>query len=121
MKQYVALPKGRIAYQTYGDGSQDVIVFHGLMGSSWFSAQWIAAIEAADVRCIVLERPGRGDSSPIPMQRVADWSAIIASVVDTLQIDDAIAVGCSAGAVYAYASAFFAPQAISKVWILDGV
>ena len=121
MKRYVQLPQGRIAYQQYGSGTQDIMVFQGLMGSSWLHNDWIKAIENSDVRCIVFERPGYGDSSPIPMQRVADWSEIIISVVDTLEIDDAIVVGCSAGAVYAYASAFFAPQAISKVWILDGV
>jgi pimeloyl-ACP methyl ester carboxylesterase len=121
MKAYIVLPEGRIAYQQYGDGSQDIIMFHGLMGSSWLSNDRIEVIQEHDVRCIVLERPGYGDSSSIPMQRVADWSEIIVSVIDTLKIKDAIAVGCSAGAVYAYASAFFAPQAISKVWILDGV
>ena len=121
MKQYLKLASGQIAYQSYGNGSRDMIVFHGLMGSSWLDAEWIAAIEGADVRCIVLERPGYGDSSPIHMERVADWAELFEPVVEALQIQDAVAVGCSAGAVYAYASAFAAPAAIGRVWILDGV
>ncbi len=121
MKQFVPLRGGRIAYQTYGDGAQDMIVFHGLTGSSWLDAEWVEAIEDADVRCIVLERPGYGDSSPIEMDHVADWCVLFGPIVAALGITNAIAVGCSAGAVYAYASAFADPDAIGEVWILDGV
>ena len=68
MKKYIILPKGQIAYQTYGNGTNDMVIFHGLMGSSWLSPEWIKAIEDANVRCIVPERPGYGGSSPIEME-----------------------------------------------------
>lgn len=121
MKRYITVPDGRIAYREYGEGTRTVIVFHGLMGSSLLSAEWIKAIEAAGVCCIVLERPGYGDSTPIEMERVADWTAVFAPFVEALGVEHAIAAGCSAGAVYAYASAATAPRAIEEVWILDGV
>ena len=121
MKKYITLSKGQIAYQTYGNGANDLIIFHGLMGSSWLNPEWIEAIEGANVRCIVPERPGYGNSSPIEMECVADWFSLLRSIVAELGITKAIAVGCSAGAVYAYASACAAPETIHELWILDGV
>jgi pimeloyl-ACP methyl ester carboxylesterase len=122
MKQRISVaPHLQIAYQVYGEGSRDIVLFHGLMGSSRLQSDWIEAIEESDVRCIALERPGYGESSPIQMRRVADWAPIIAAVVAALDIKEAIAVGCSAGSVYAYASAFFAHDVFKEVWILDGV
>lgn len=120
-KQFVPLKEGRIAYQTYGKGQQTLIFFHGLMGSSWLSEEWIEAIEQASVCVIALERPGYGDSSLLPIECVADWTAVFAQVVENLSIQSAIAVGCSAGAVYAYATAFAFPGVITGVWVLDGV
>lgn len=70
---------------------------------------------------IVLERPGYGDSSILSIEYVADWNGIFAQVINALNIQSAIAVGCSAGAVYAYATAFAFPDIITHVWVLDGV
>ena len=120
-KQFIVIKGGKIAYQTYGQGQQTLILFHGLIGSSWLSDEWIQAIEQADVHCIVLERPGYGDSSIFSMECVADWNVIFAQVINALKIQSAIAVGCSAGAVYAYATAFAFPDIITHVWVLDGV
>ena len=121
MKGYVKTPKGRIAYQIYGNGTRDMVMFHGLFGSSWLSEEWVRALDKADLRCIALERPGYGDSSAVEMKRAAEWAELFTPVVGELAIHDAAAVGCSAGSVYAYASAFSAPGAIESVWILEGV
>jgi pimeloyl-ACP methyl ester carboxylesterase len=121
MKKYINLSIGKLAYQVYGAGRNDMIIFHGLMGSSWLPSDWIREIENSNLRCIVLERPGYGGSSPIKMECVADWFTIFQPIADTLAINHAIAVGISAGAVYAYASAFAASEAIDEIWILDGV
>ena len=120
-KQFIPLKDGKIAYQIYGQGQPTLILFHGLIGSSWLSDEWVEAIEQADVRCIVLERPGYGDSSIFSIDCVADWNIIFAQVISALKIQSAIAVGCSAGAVYAYATAFAFPDIITHVWVLDGV
>ena len=120
-KEFITLDDGKIAYQIYGKGQQTLILFHGLIGSSWLSQTWIEAIEQADVSCIALERPGYGDSSPFTITCVADWNAIFAQVIEILSLKSAIAVGCSAGAVYAYASAFACPGVVTHVWVLGGV
>ena len=90
-----------------------LILFHGLIGSSWLSEAWIEAIEQVDVCVIALERPGYGDSQ----QCVADWNAVFAELVENLIIKSAIAVDCSASAVYAYATAFAFPEVIPGVWV----
>lgn len=46
MKGYVKTPKGRIAYRIYGDGARDMVMFHGLFGSSRLSEEWVRAIES---------------------------------------------------------------------------
>ena len=52
-KQFIAIKGGKIVYQIYGQWQQMLILFHGLIGSSWLSAEWVGAIEPAGVRCIV--------------------------------------------------------------------
>ncbi|MDV3349000.1 alpha/beta fold hydrolase [Leptothoe sp. LEGE 181152] len=120
-KQFIVLKDGKIAYQVYGQGQHTLLLFHGLLGSSWLGDEWIQAIEQAGVRCIVLERPGYGDSSIFSIECVADWNIIFAQLIHALNIQSAIAIGCSAGAVYAYATAFAFPDIITHVWVLDGV
>ena len=58
---------------------------------------------------------------PIEMGCVADWFSLFQAMVDELDISNAVAVGCSAGAVYAYASACATPEAIRELWVLSGV
>ena len=90
-KQFVSLKEGSIAYQTYGKGQQTLILFHGLMGSSWLGEAWIEAIEQANVCVIVLERPGYGNLSFLSIECVADWNVVFAEVAETLNIQSAIA------------------------------
>jgi pimeloyl-ACP methyl ester carboxylesterase len=121
MKKSIDIFGKKIAYQLYGKGSNDMVIFHGLMGSSWLISEWIKAIEQKNLRCIVVEKPGYGDSTPIKMDCVADWFTFFQKIVDELNINNAVCVGISAGAVFAYASAFATPEAIDELWILNGV
>ena len=55
------------------------------------------------------------------MNRVADWFTVFQKNVDELNINNAICVGISAGAIFAYTSAYATPDAIDKIWTLNGV
>ncbi|WP_164997122.1 alpha/beta fold hydrolase [Clostridium minihomine] len=121
-KQICMLENNRqLSYQTYGNGSNTLLFFHGLAGSSWLGQEWISAIEKADVRCIIIERIGYGESTPIPMNSVSEWIPLVQQAASQLQLNSFQVVGCSAGAPYAYATALALPQATQKIWILGGV
>lgn len=120
-KQFVSTDRATVAYQVYGSGARTLLVFHGLLGSSWIGPEWIEAIARADVRIVVAERPGYGHSSVLTMESAADWNPLLQCAIETEHITSAIAVGCSAGAVYAYAAAAAFPEIVTQVWILDGV
>lgn len=121
-RNYLQIGNGfQLSYRIYGSGSRDVILLHGLIGGSWLGEEWISAIEAADVRLIVPDRPGYGGSSQITMNRVADWIPMIIAAADQLALSNVHVIGCSAGAPYAYATAVALPEHVEKVWVLGGV
>lgn len=120
-KQFIELPQGRLYYQAYGKGEHTVLLLHGLVGGSWLGEEWRTAIEKANVRCIVPERPGYGDSSQIVLQSVSDWMPIAKALFSSLSLSCADVIGCSAGAPYAYATATALPDVVKKVYILGGV
>ncbi len=121
-KHYVNLSENtKMAYQIYGEGSHTILLLHGIVGGSWLAEEWISAIQKSDVRCIVPERPGYGETSAIELQNVGDWIPIVQIFVQKLKISRADVIGCSAGAPYAYATALALPNIIKKVFILNGV
>lgn len=110
-----------LAYQTYGQGQNPVILYHGLVGGSWLSDELIAKINGANITVYAIERVGYGHTSQIPMNQVADWCQMIQSFFETLAINKADVIGISAGAPYAYATAEAFPEVIGRIWILCGV
>ncbi len=121
-KNFIELLEGdKLYYQSYGNGKNIILLFHGLVGGSWLGGEWISAIERNNVRCIVPERPGYGNSSSIELNSVSDWIPIVQKLVEKLNIESMDVIGCSAGAPYAYATALALPEAVKKVYILGGV
>lgn len=120
-KRSIDLSDGRLYYQSYGNGGHIVILLHGLVGGSWLNEEWICAIQMGNVRCIVPERPGYGDSSPLEFNSVGDWIRVARRLCEALGIRAADVIGCSAGGPYAYATALALPDVVGSVYVLDGV
>ena len=121
-KSYIELPENsRLYYQTYGSVEHNLILLHGLVGGSFLGEEWAGRIRESNVRCIVPERTGYGESSPVKFNAVNDWIPIIQILAGQLGITSADVIGCSAGAPYAYATALALPHIIGKVYILGGV
>lgn len=121
-KNFIHLKNGdRLAYQVYGGGEHTLVLFHGQLVSSWLEGSWRRAIDEADVKCIVFDRPGYGDSSVMSITKVGDWIPLFTEAVRQLGLRSLDVVGISAGGPYAYATAAGFPELVGRVWLLGGV
>lgn len=103
-------------------GGYPVIVHHGLVGDAALGPTWAELGRAHGIEWIVIERPGYGATPPTEMDRLSDWPAMIAPVLNELGLTERFAaVGISAGAPYAYACAAGMPDRVSHLAILSGV
>jgi pimeloyl-ACP methyl ester carboxylesterase len=99
-----------------GTGKPTVFVH----GSPNNAATWIPlSAQLPDRRCLLLERPGAGLSSP-----VESWAdhrqtsvRVVTSVLDALGVERADVVGSSFGGLYAYNMALAQPERVGKVVI----
>jgi pimeloyl-ACP methyl ester carboxylesterase len=99
---------------TEGDGTA-VIWCHGGPGSRLEPVGYAADASAAGLRVIGIDRPGYGNSTPVPGRTIADWVPDALAVADHVGVDDFIAVGVSTGGAYALALAALAPARVRAV------
>ena len=122
--QTIGTDDGRIwGYRRSGraDG-RPVLVHHGLIGDASLGPVWARLGETAGLEWIVIERPGYGGTPPMAMNRVADWTDLIAPVLEALGVTGRFdVIGISAGAPYAYALAAGMPERVGRACILSGV
>lgn len=121
-KKILKLSTGKnLAYKLYGAGCNDIVLFHGLIGSAVLSDKTVAEINKFNVRIISIERPGYGESDCIDMNNVADWQTIFFELVSELKLSKIDLIGISAGAPYAYATACYYNNIVNNLYILAGV
>jgi pimeloyl-ACP methyl ester carboxylesterase len=61
---------------------------------------WKAPFVPAGIRLVIIERPGFGESDPLPGRRYLDWPDDLAQVVDQLGIGDFALAGTSGAGPY---------------------
>ena len=117
------LPDGReLAWLEHGDVTDPaVFVFHGTPGSRLQVSFDEAAVHAARVRFIAVDRPGYGHSAFQPSRRLADWASDVSRLADHLGIDTFAVVGISGGGPHAAACARLLPDRVSAAGIVSGV
>lgn len=117
---YVITPSGRkLAYSEYGNplGKDVVFVFHDyLSGRTEIESLGLDKMlkeekRWANVRVIVVDRPGYGQSDAQRHRRLADWPEDVMRVVTTLKIEKFSIIGIGAGGLYALACAETIPAA----------
>jgi pimeloyl-ACP methyl ester carboxylesterase len=64
------------------------------------SRVWKAPFVPAGIRLVIIERPGFGESDPLPGRRYLDWPDDLAQVVDQLGIGDFALAGTSGAGPY---------------------
>jgi len=115
---FIDIEGARMHYVDQGSGPV-VVLIHGLGGSSRnFSP--IADELAGSHRVIAIDRPGSGYSGR-PVTRsstLTDQAAVIAAVLERLDIEPAIVVGHSLGGAVALAVALDHPRMVSRLVLL---
>lgn len=113
---YVEHESADLWYGGYGDGPA-VILLHGAFDNSEDWGYQIAALVGAGYRAIAIDNRGRGRSSlgsqPLTYALLADE---VLAVMDALQLDRAVIVGWSDGAIIALTLAMTHPARVTGVF-----
>jgi pimeloyl-ACP methyl ester carboxylesterase len=112
---WLRLPDGRrLAVAEYGDPRGEPVLYCHGFPSSRREAQLIEpAARAEGARLIAPDRPGYGDSDPLPRRSIADWADDVAALADHLGLPRVALVGVSGGGPYALACAQRIPDRLS--------
>ncbi len=110
------------AWQEWGDpAGRPVLYCHGFPATGHEAGFADDAARAAGIRLIAPDRPGFGGSSPVALERIADWAAEMGALMDHLEIEHLPLLAVSGGAPYALASAATFPARISAVATIAGL
>jgi pimeloyl-ACP methyl ester carboxylesterase len=116
-----------LAYTDYGDGSQIVVLLHGLLLSQRMHEPLAKALAARGNRVITLDLLGHGSSErPLDPQcySMSFFGEQVIALLDHLEIDEAVILGTSLGANTAIEAAALAPERLRgmviEMPVLDG-
>lgn len=101
----------RIHYRDIGQGAP-IVMIHGLAGQMRNFAA-VASLLGASHRVILIDRPGSGHSPGRGTDSLADQAAIVAGLIEQLQLDRPLIVGHSLGGAVAMALALNHPDRIA--------
>lgn len=115
----LTLPDGRtLALDDYGTADGPVVLFLTAAPGSRRLDPDPAATAAAGVRLLVVDRPGYGDSTPLPAGPVPTVGGLaddVAAALDALGVERAGVVGWSAGGRIALALAARRPDLVRSL------
>ncbi len=106
---------GRIAYTSYGDGPQAVVLIHGLLLNQKMHLPIATAIARRGYRAITVDVLGHGASDrPRDMTRysMTQFGEQVIALLDHLGLDDAVLAGTSLGANISLEAAVLAPERV---------
>ena len=121
MNSIISLKGNRtLAFAEYGDShGKPVFFFHGTPGSRYFRPPDEITARLG-VRLICVDRPGYGESTFQPGRRILDWPEDVASLANTLGLDEFTVAGHSGGGPYVSACAYALPDRVTAAAILSG-
>ncbi|MDA4136921.1 MAG: alpha/beta hydrolase [Thaumarchaeota archaeon] len=97
-----------------------VFVLYGTPSSRLFYPPHVADAERRHVRLISYNRPGYGNSTPVPGRRMVDDAADVAAIADSLGLDKVAVWGHSGGGAPALACAAALPKRVVAAASLAG-
>ncbi|MFT4050027.1 MAG: alpha/beta hydrolase [Solirubrobacterales bacterium] len=99
---YTTFQGHRLAYETYGSGKRAVVLIHGLMMSARMQEPLAKAIAGCGNLAVTIDLAGHGKSDGhrdhLYNWDIARYAAAIDSVLEDLEIDQAVLIGTSLGA-----------------------
>ena len=111
-----------VGFAEYGDSNGvPVITCHGGPGSRMSPKRNAEEAAAAGFRLIGIDRPGYGESSPLPGRSIADWTNDALVVADYLELKNFFVGGTSTGGSYFLATASLAPDRVVGVLVCCGM
>lgn len=111
-----------LSFAGFGDPSgMPVLSCHGGPGSRIEPKRNAEEAAAAGFRLIGIDRPGYGDSSPLPGRTIADWTDDALAVADHLGLNQFFIQGTSTGGSYSLATASVAPDRVLGVLVCCGM
>jgi pimeloyl-ACP methyl ester carboxylesterase len=116
-------PGRRLGFAEFGppDG-RAVVWLHGTPGARRQIPQEARALAPElGLRIIGIDRPGIGSSTSHLYPNVLGFAADLATVADSLGIDDMAVIGLSGGGPYALAAAYAMPDRVVAAAVLGGV
>ena len=119
----MTLEDGRtLGYAIYGsDTGTPLIYFYGAGGSRYMGRRLDSLATVQEIRLIVPDRPGIGQSSYVKKRKLTDWPADVAALADHLEIRKFSVMSESGGTPYAIACAWGLPNRINQAIVVSGV
>ncbi|GGT37958.1 alpha/beta hydrolase [Streptomyces atratus] len=106
----------RIAYCSYGDpAAPPVIVLHGTPGSRFEGVALRQAATDAGLHLVCPDRPGYGETDPVPGRGFHRWNGDFVTLLDHLGHERAPLVAISGGGGYALSAAQTHPERVTKL------
>jgi len=110
-----------LAVEDPGPESGFPVVAHNGAGSRHLLPRAVAEARDRGFRLIGYDRPGCGESTPMPGRVIADCGTDVRAIMTELGITRAAAWGSSGGGPYALATAAMLPDAITAVCVFASV
>jgi pimeloyl-ACP methyl ester carboxylesterase len=122
MKQTIAYKDGNaLSYSEFGDRTgYPILVQHGMIASISDYHLFDRLVESGR-RVVCIARPGYGESSPYPMENLAEWGEIVSVLVEALELSQFDVLGMSSGAPYSYAIGYKIPEKVRNIYIFSGI
>jgi pimeloyl-ACP methyl ester carboxylesterase len=121
-ERFVDLMEPSVRLRVVEVGAGDPIVF--VPGTLVTGPAWGALVRELDgYRCVLVDRPGEGLSSPVvypPGRYGATVSSLMRGLFDELRLDRATVIGHSIGTVWALRAALAMPSRVGRVVLLGG-
>lgn len=124
MTETITLPDGRnLGFAEFGRKQGSPMLFcHGAPGSRLTLSEAMSRVaDTLNIRLIVPDRPGYGQSDPRPDRRILDWPDEVSFLLNKLEIDRFRVLAYSMGAPYALACAHAMPERVDGVTLVGGL